>query len=280
VVSGPAADQPTILTRRDDLVGWIILNRPAKRNALSAEMRADLTASLAEMEADDAVRVVVLTGEGTAFCAGADLTDGPALVPGSAAAVPADGRSPALRAGHPMAARARPVAESLASFAKPLIAAINGPAMGGGLELALACDVRVAASGASFGLPEVRIGSLPGSGGTQRLMRAIQPALAARMLLSGEPLSAADALRAGLISDLVEPGRLTEFAANLARQIAGNAPLSLRAMKRCLVAAREAPLAAGLELERALWTLLATTADRQEGRAAFREHRTPRFSGS
>ena len=279
-MTSPAAGQPAILTSRDGPIGWITLNRPAKRNALNAEMRAGLTASLAELEADDTVRVVVLTGAGPAFCAGADLTDGPAAVPAVATAMIADGRIPAPRAGHPMAARARPVAESLASFAKPLIAAVNGPAMGGGLELALACDVRIASSGARFGLPEVRIGSLPGSGGTQRLMRAVQPALAARMLLSGEPLAAEDALRAGLISDLVEPDHLADFAADLARRIAGNAPLSLRAMKQCLVAARETPLAAGLELERVLWTLLATTADRQEGRAAFREHRTPRFSGS
>ena len=143
-------------------------------------------------------------------------------------------------------------------------------AMGGGLELALACDVRVAASNARFALPEVRIGSLPGSGGTQRLMRAIHPAVAARMLLSGDPISADEALRAGLVSDVVEGEGLAEFASDLARRVAANAPLSLRAMKQCLLAAREAPLAAGLELERTLWTALATTHDRQEGRAAFR----------
>jgi len=261
VVNAPPDDQPPVLTRREDAVGWIVLNRPAKRNALNTATRAALDRSLAEYEADDAIRVVVLTGSGPAFCAGADLTDGPP-------------------AGHPLSGQARPVARSLAAFGKPLIAAINGPAMGGGLELALACDVRVAASTARFALTEVRIGSLPGSGGTQRLMAAIHPALAARMLLTGDPISAEEAARAGLVSDVVEPDQLEGFAADLARRIAANAPLSLRAMKQCLLAAREAPLSTGLELERALWVALSATQDRQEGRAAFRERRTPHFTGN
>jgi enoyl-CoA hydratase/carnithine racemase len=253
--------QVPVLTRRDEHVGWVVLNRPAKRNALNSAMRSALDAALADFAASDDVRVVVLTGAPPAFCAGADLADG-------------------RPSGHPLGGQATPVARSLATFPKPLIAAINGPAMGGGLELALACDVRIAATSARFALPEVRIGSLPGSGGTQRLMRAIHPALAARMLLSGEPISAEEALRAGLISDLVEADHLDDFAADLARRIAGNAPLSLRAMKQCLLAAREAPLSTGLELERALWIALSTTQDREEGRAAFRGRRSPKFSGN
>lgn len=249
-----------MLTRREQNVGWVVLNRPAKRNALNAAMRSGLDAALTELAADDDIRVVVLSGSSPAFCAGADLTDG-------------------QPASHPLAGRASPVAGSAARFPKPLIAAVNGPAMGGGLELALACDLRVAATTARFALPEVRIGSLPGSGGTQRLMRAIHPAVAARMLLTGEALSAEEALRAGLISDVVEPGELGAFAADLARRVAANAPLSLRAMKQCLLAAREAPLSTGLELERALWMGLASTNDRAEGRAAFRDGRLPRFTG-
>lgn len=250
-----------VLTRREQNVGWLLLNRPAKRNALNGAMRSGLDAALADLAADDDIRVVVLTGSPPAFCAGADLTD-------------------AQSASHPLAGHASPVAGSLARFAKVLIAAVNGPAMGGGLELALGCDLRVAASSARFALPEVRIGSLPGSGGTQRLMRAIHPAVAARMLLTGEPLSAAEALQVGLISDVVEPDQLDEFAADLARRVAANAPLSLRAMKQCLLAAREAPLSPGLELERALWMGLASTSDRAEGRAAFRDRRAPRFTGN
>lgn len=259
-----------LLTRRDEHVGWLVLNRPAKRNALNAALRSALDRALAEYAADEEIGVVVLTGSPPAFCAGADLTDDQSAARTGATDVPP----------HPLAGRSSPVAHSLATFPKPLIAAVNGPAMGGGLELALACDVRVAASTATFGLPEVRIGSLPGSGGTQRLMHAMHPAVAARMLLSGEPISAKEALRTGLISDLVEPDQLDGFAADLARRIAANAPLSLRAMRQCLLAAREASLATGLELERALWAALATTLDRQEGRAAFRERRSPRFSGN
>jgi enoyl-CoA hydratase/carnithine racemase len=259
-VSG--GDEPVLLTERSDGVGWLTLNRPAKRNALNVALRGALDEALAGFAADDDVRVVVLTGAGKAFCAGADLSDAP----------------PSTR--HPMAQPGRPVAQSLATFAKPVIAAVNGAAFGGGLELVLACDVRIAARGATFALPEVRIGSLPGSGGTQRLVHAVGPAMAARMVLSGDPLPAEEALRVGLVSDLVEPDELAGLASDLARRIAGNAPLSLLAAKRCLTAAGEAQLAAGLELERTLWTLLATTEDRREGRAAFREHRAPRFTGN
>jgi len=253
---------PELLTERDGSVCWLTLNRPAKRNALNQPLRAALDQALAGLSGDDEIRVVVLTGAGPAFCAGADLAEAPPV-----------GR-------HPMSVPGPPAAQSLAAFGKPLIAAINGPAAGGGLELALACDLRVAARGATFALPEVRLGSMPGSGGTQRLLRAVGPAVAARMLLSGEPLSAEDALGWGLISDLTDPEALAGFTADLARRIAAHAPLSLRAVKQCLLAGREAPLAAGLELERALWALLATTADRQEGRAAFRERRAPRFTGN
>lgn len=254
--------EPVLLVEQKDGVASLTLNRPAKRNALNQALRRALDETLAALAADDDVRVVVLTGAGTAFCAGADLSNAPAVT------------------RHPMAAPARPVAQSLADFTKPVIAAVNGAAFGGGLELALACDLRVSSSTAKFGLPEVRIGSLPGSGGTQRLVRAIGPATAARMLFSGAPLSAAEAYRTGLVSDLVEPDQLAAFSDTLARQISANAPLSLRAIKQCLTAAVEDPLAAGLELERALWTLLSTTQDRREGRAAFREHREPRFTGN
>jgi enoyl-CoA hydratase/carnithine racemase len=261
VVTAASDAQLPVLTRRDGTVGWLTLNRPEKRNALTLAMRADLDAALAEFAADETVRVVVLTGAGSAFCAGVDLS----------------GAAPSGRPG--LTDGSRPVAAGVAAFSKPIVAAVNGPAAGGGLELALACDIRIAAREATFALPEVRIGSLPGSGGTQRLMRVIQPAVAARMLLTGEPLAAAEALRVGLVSDLVDAD-LIAYAADLAARIGANAPLSLRAMKQCLLAAREAPLASGLDLERTLWALLASTDDRQEGRAAFRERRAPRFTGN
>jgi E-phenylitaconyl-CoA hydratase len=260
VVSTASSGEALVLTEIDGHVGRIVLNRPAKRNALNLAMRRSLEEGLAALEADDEVRVVVLTGSGGSFCAGVDLTDAP----------PSE--------GHVLATRPTPVAEPFAAFSKPLIAAIDGPAYGGGLELALACDIRVASPRATFALPEVRLGSLPGSGGTQRLVRMVPSSVAARMLLTGDPVDAAEAHRIGLVSDLADD--VSGFAMALATRVAANAPLSLRAVKQCLAAAYETPLSGGLELERALWALLSTTDDRREGRAAFKDRRPPRYTGN
>jgi enoyl-CoA hydratase/carnithine racemase len=233
---------------RGDGVGWIRLDRPEKRNAIDWATRGALGDAFADFEADSDVRVVVLTGEGTAFCAGVDLSDAPAIGP----------------------LEAKPLVAPLDDFSKPVLAAINGPAVGGGLELALACDLRIASDTATFALPEVRLGSLPGSGGTQRLSGAV----AAKLLFTGDPIDAQDALRAGIVSDVVPADELLPLAERLAARIAQNAPLSRQAAKLAL---RAAP--GGRELERALWAFLSTTADRAEGRAAFREKRTPEFEG-
>ena len=171
-------------------VAQVTLNRPDKLNAINDEMRAELTAAFAGFDADPAVRVVILTGAGKAFCAGGDL---------QAIMIPPEANRPRI-------------VEPLDRFAKPIVAAINGLAYGGGLEVALACDVRIAATTARFALPEVRIGSMPGSGGTQRLTPVIGPTLAARMILTGEPIDAARALAAGLVSELCEPDKLIEAA--------------------------------------------------------------------
>jgi enoyl-CoA hydratase/carnithine racemase len=235
-------------------VAWVTLDAPERRNAISNAMRGLLEDAFASLGADDAVRVAVLTGAGPVFCAGVDLKE----------------------TGPPATER---LVAPLESFGKPLVAAVNGPAAGGGFELVLACDVRVASTTATFSLPEVRIGSLPGSGGTQRLARAVPPAVAAKLVLTGRPLDADSALHYGLVSDVVEPDDLTAFTQGLASAIAANAPLSLRAAKAALRAAAERPLQAGLDLERSLWAELSETEDRAEGRAAFREGRAPRWSG-
>lgn len=167
----------------------------------------------------------------------------------------------------------------LDAFSKPVIAALNGVAVGGGLELALACDIRIAATGARFGLTEAKIGSLPGSGGTQRLVGAVGRTFAAQMLFTGELVSAEQALAAGLVSELHAPDALMGRAFALAKTIAENAPLSLVAIKKALRAATDLPLAAGFELERALYGALTATQDREEGRKAFREKRKPSFQG-
>lgn len=241
---------------REDAVALLTLNRPDKRNAVNDEMRAELTAAFAAFDADPSLRVVVLTGAGTAFCAGGDL---------SASAVPDPDRPRII--------------EPLDKFAKPVIAAVNGVALGGGLELALACDLRIASHNARFALPEVRLGSLPGSGGTQRLPAVVGPSLAAQMILTGEPIDAARALAAGLVSELCAPDKLLDTALAHARAIARNAPLAVIAAKRLLRAAAATHDAERLDFERRLFNELARTEDRNEGRRAFREKRDPVFKG-
>jgi enoyl-CoA hydratase/carnithine racemase len=241
----------------DAAVARVTLNRPDKRNAINDEMRAELTDAFARFDADTAVRVAVVTGAGPAFCAGGDL---------SAVMTPPD----------PTRVR---IVEPLDRFAKPVIAAINGLAYGGGLELALACDIRVAAATARFALPEVRIGSMPGSGGTQRLPAVVGPTLAAQMILSGEPIDAARALAAGLVSEVCEPEELLEIAMARAATIARNAPLAVIAAKRALRAAGGMHDVERLDFERKLFNELALTEDRNEGRLAFREKRAPVFKG-
>jgi E-phenylitaconyl-CoA hydratase len=256
----------TLEIGREAGVACVTLNRPDKRNAIDDVTRDALAKAFAGFDADAAIRVVILTGAGTAFCAGVDLAT-PGNVPAQSAA-----------AASPVVTRPR-LTTPLDAFSKPVIAALNGVAVGGGLEMALACDIRIAATGAKFGLTEVRIGSLPGSGGTQRLVGAVGRTLAAQMLFTGELISAEQALAAGLVSELHAPDALMGRAFAVAKVIAENAPLSLIAIKKALRAATDLPLAAGFELERSLYEALTLTQDRQEGRKAFRERRKPNFQG-
>jgi E-phenylitaconyl-CoA hydratase len=257
VSGGP--ERPVELTTADG-IGWVRLNVPERRNAISNAMRRALDEAMSALDEDDGVRVAVLTGNGAAFCAGVDLKEGAA-------------------GGKGASVGAEPVAAPLERFRKPLIAAVNGPAIGGGFELALAADLRIASTDASFALPEVKLGSLPGSGGTQRLSRAVPPAVANKLVFTGDRIGAGEALACGLISDLVAPEELLPLAGSIAARIAANAPLSLRAAKVALRAAQDDTLRSGLALERELWGMLSTTRDREEGRAAFRERRPPHFVG-
>jgi (E)-benzylidenesuccinyl-CoA hydratase len=235
----------------------VTLNRPDKLNAINDEMRAELTAAFAGFDTDPAVRAVILTGAGKAFSSGGDL---------QAIMIPPEAHRPRI-------------VEPLDQFTKPIIAAINGLAYGGGLEVALACDIRIASTVARFALPEVRIGSMPGSGGTQRISPVVGPTLAARMLLTGEPIDAAQALAAGLVSELCEPDTLIGAARAIAETIARNAPLAVIAAKRAMRVAAGMHNVENLDLERKLFNELACTEDRNEGRAAFREKRAPVFKG-
>jgi E-phenylitaconyl-CoA hydratase len=215
-------------------------------------------------DADPDARVAVLTGSGDrCFCAGADLRA--PLVPRASA----DTQD---------AAPDRPLVRDL-GLSKPVIAAVNGHALGGGLELALVADIRIAADHATFGLTEACIGSMPGSGGTQRLPRLIGPGHALLMALAGERISAQEALQWGLVSRVVPGPDLLETALALAERIAANGPLSVRAILLATRKGLELPLAEGLALERSLFNTLRDSADRAEGRAAFRERRAPSFKG-
>jgi enoyl-CoA hydratase/carnithine racemase len=253
-------DGDHVVVRVEQGAAWVVLNRPEKRNAISMDMRARLSEAVTRLNADDGVRVMVLTGAGPAFSAGVDLAESHDVVRSREALL------------------SRPVAAPLEQFEKPILAAINGPAVGAGLELALAADLRIASSNASFALPEVKIGSLPGSGGTQRLMRLMPAAVATKAIFTGEAFDAAVALRYGLVSDVCAPEELTELATRIAGAIVSAAPLSVRSAKIAVTAALSG--APGHALERALWGMLSMSADRQEGRAAFRERRPPRFTGT
>jgi enoyl-CoA hydratase/carnithine racemase len=248
--------------RSTDRVLCLTLNRPEKRNALSKALLGQLAGHLEAAEADDGVVCTVLAGAGPAFSAGADIKD--------MTARGVDSYLDPERLG---------AWTTIERFAKPLIGAVNGYAFGGGCELALLCDFLVAAEGARFGLPEVTIGAIPGDGGTQRLPRAVGPALAARMVFTGEPIDAATAERYGLVAEVVAGPDCLPRTLEIASVIAGRAPKALALAKGAMRRAAELPLSRGLTYERDASRQAFATGDRREGMAAFLEKRPPRFSG-
>ncbi len=249
-----------------DHVATIVLNRPEAMNAIDPEMKDELFKIWDRIRDDDDIWVAILTGAGEkAFCAGADLKK---TLPGSETFAQQYLNRPGGGA----------LAASL-DMDKPLIAAVNGYAMGGGMELALACDIRVASTNALFALTEVRVGSLPGSGGTQRLPRAIGMSNAMLMLLTGDRIDANEAYRIGLVSRVVPPSELMASAREIATRIASNAPLSVRAVKRLVRRGMDMPIAHALDFERQAFGLLFNTDDRIEGRKAFAEKRKPNYKG-
>jgi enoyl-CoA hydratase len=248
-----------------DHIAWITLQRPEKLNALNNEVLKELEQAFASLEFDDQVGAVVLTGSGEkAFVAGADIAELASLDTASA-------RRQAL-AG-------QAVFERIESFPKPVIAAVNGFALGGGCELALACHIRIASENAKFGLPEVSLGVIPGYGGTQRLPRLVGKGVALDMILSGEMVAAADAYRTGLVSRVFPQAELRAGADKLARMILARGPLALRSALDAVQQGLEMPLEKGLQFEAALFGLLASTQDMKEGMAAFLEKRPAQFKG-
>lgn len=252
----------TLLVRREGRVGVVQLNRPQALNALSAELMGELLQALQAFDADVEIGCLVVTGSERAFAAGADLRQ----MAGAGATEMLS--SPLIGAW-----------DALAALKKPLLAAVSGWCLGGGCELALACDIIIASEGAVFGQPEVNIGVIPGAGGTQRLVRAVGKSLAMEMILADRRLNADEALRAGLVSRVVPAAELQGAALATAAAIASRAPLAVLAAKQAINHAFETSLAAGLQNERQLFALLFATADQKEGMAAFLEKRAPVWQG-
>jgi enoyl-CoA hydratase len=255
----------TIRSEAADGVAVVTLNRPDVLNAMNEAMRGDLLRCFTALETDDDVRVIVVTGAGgRAFSAGADIRE---FVEAQA---PTRFRETRRRLDFRSAMDRCP---------QPILAAIGGYALGGGLELALACDLRIASEDAQLGLTEVNLAIIPGGGGTQRLPRLVGRGKALEMILTGARVSAAEALRIGLVERVVPAGQALAAAMELARTLAARAPVALRYAKEAVVKGLALPLADGLRLENDLATLLRTTEDRLEGARAFLEKRAPRWTG-
>ena len=238
------------------------LNRPKQLNALNGGVMDELCAAVEELDADDGVRVIVVTGNERAFAAGADIGE-------MANASPID-MLLTNRIGQ---------WDRIRRIAKPVIAAVNGWALGGGCELAMTLDLIVAGEGARFGQPEIGIGVIPGAGGTQRLTRAIGKSKAMRMILTGDPITAAEAEHAGLVALVTQDELVVEDALALAARIAEKSPIALRLAKEAVNAAHEMSLTDALAHERRLFYLLFASDDQKEGMAAFLEKRPPDFKG-
>jgi enoyl-CoA hydratase/carnithine racemase len=258
-----SAEEPLVLTERDGAVALARLNRPEARNALSAELGADLLAHVEAWDSDPEVRCVVIAGNDEVFAAGGDIR--------------------ALRERNVSDALAQPGGSTywggLAECRVPLVAAVSGYALGGGLELALLCDVVVAAEGSELGQPEIMLGLIPGGGGTQRLARAVGKQRAMELVLTGRRIDAAEAERIGIVNRVAPKRRWLDEALALARTVAERPPLAARLAKQAVLAAEETPLSAGLDHERRLFELALATEDRVEGMDAFLERRRPRFRG-
>ena len=257
----------TLLFDLADKVAVITLHRPAVRNALNRELSQALMEALQRVRTDEDIRVAVLTGAGRTFCAGADLKE----------------RAQSGRAADASVASVIEASRA-ASFArlpmeKPLIAAIDGYCLAAGFELALTCDIRICTPEARFGLPEITRGFFPGGGGPQRLMRAVPQAVAMEMLLTGDPIDAATAMRVGLVSRIVSEHELLPTARQIAQRIASHAPLAVKAVKEVAQTALDETLEQSPRFGSTLRWIIGQTEDAREGPRAFAERREPRYQG-
>jgi enoyl-CoA hydratase len=255
-----------LLIDREDNFAVLTINRPDKYNALNDEVVAELSAAMDELAADDEVRAIVITGAGDkAFVSGADI-----------------GMLQALKGPHEAIANSRrgqAMTLKVENLRKPVIAAINGYALGGGLELAMACDIRLASETAKVGQPEIGLGISPGYGGTQRLSRLVGKGMAKLMIFTGDMIDAQEALRIGLVQMLVPQDKLMDEARALAKKLASKPPLTLTACKEAINLGLETDLERGLSIESMEFGALSATEDYQEGTSAFLEKRKPDFKG-
>jgi len=255
----------TLLLERDGAVATITINRPRVLNALNAQTLDELRRAILELEADEAIRVVIVTGAGDkSFVAGADINE-------LAVQTPTGGREHGLTGQH--------VFDLIENMGKPVVAAINGYALGGGCELAMACTLRVAADTARLGQPEIALGIIPGYAGTQRLPRLVGKGRAMEMILTGAPISADEALRIGLVNRVVPPADLMAEAKKLAAQLASNAPIAMRYIINAINKGVEMSFAEACQYEATLFGLVSSTDDMREGTKAFLEKRKATFTG-
>jgi enoyl-CoA hydratase len=254
-----------LLIERDGAVAIVTINRPKVLNALNTQTLDELRRVVLDLKQDEAIRVVILTGAGEkSFVAGADINE-------LAVQTPAGGREHALAGQH--------VLDLIENMGKPVIAAINGFALGGGCELAMACTLRLAADTARLGQPEINLGLMPGYGGTQRLPRLVGRGKAMELVLTAAPIAADEAQRIGLVNRVVPAAELMTDARKLAAQLAANAPIAMRYIINAVNKGVEIPFAEACQYEATLFGLVASTDDMREGTKAFLEKRKPSFHG-
>jgi enoyl-CoA hydratase len=254
----------TILEEREGRIAFLTINRPDKLNALNEQVRTDMLEILGRIESDDTVGVVVITGAGEkSFIAGADISE-------FAGRSPFDQRE---------AMRSPRIFDVMSAFPKPVIAMINGFCLGGGCEVALSCDIRIASEKARFGQPEINLGLIPGGGGTQRLPRQVGLGHAMRLILSGDMIGAAEAKEIGLVEQVVPHDELRAKTIELAAKIASRSPLTLRVAKEALRASQRMAVEEGIAYERDLFCLCFSSEDKKEGVDAFLEKRQAEWKG-
>jgi enoyl-CoA hydratase len=253
-----------IVFKKRDGIGWIQFNRPERLNAINPEVLADLETAVVNCEEDDSIRVVVFMGSDKAFVAGADIEH---MAKGD------------IKSAYKLTDLTMRVQERIADLPKPTIAAISGYALGGGCELALCCDFRIAADNAVLGQPEITLGIIPGGGGTQRLPRLVGLGAATELIFTGEMIKADRAERIGLVSKVVPLDQLEPEAEALASKLMERPALALRAAKTALRKGLSTSLKEGLQIEQDLFSMLFGTEDQKEGMAAFLEKRKPIFKG-